>query len=340
LPKRIRLLFSVCLLSFTHGLAEDAPPDGTLISSQLYAFPFSSYSEWTRTMAGKGLADWSTVLEKERFDRFMANETIVGERITYCSDGLKINGFLIQPRKPEGPLPVVIYNRGGTLKWARITFFEILELYNLASQGFVVLASHLRGVGGSEGQCEFAAGDIRDTLNLIKFAKSLPNADTNRIGMWGFSRGALTTYLCLTRDSRIKAAVIHGGEDDAVNAHRRAEFDEFVYPHVLEDYAKDKEKALQKISPHLWAGSIPDDTALLLLHGGSDWRVLPDSALTMAQRLQQLGRSYRLVIYEGGSHSLVEHWQEVRGQIHQWFDRYLKNDNPAPKNQPVPPSEQ
>lgn len=319
--KQLVLVLCAFLLSLP-VFSQEPKSDGVLEERTPYTFPFETHEAWLEAMKGKGIPDWSVIVSKTEYDRYRANQKIVGERITYWSDGLRIKGFLIRPAKVEGRLPVVIYNRGGTMSFGRITFWEILEWYRLAEKGYVILASHLRGSAGSEGNYELGAGDIRDTLNLIKLAASLPEADAQRVGMWGFSRGAITTLLAMKQNPNIKAAALIGGSLDAINSHRRAEFDEHVYPHVIPNYSDDKDAAIKKISATTWAEELPP-APILLLHGTHDERVLPYGAMKMAGKLQKFKRPYRLKIYEGGSHSLLEDFIDVRAEIERWFKRYL-----------------
>lgn len=44
----------------------------------------------------------------------------------------------------------------------------------------------------------------------------------------------------------------------------------------------------------------------------------------MAGHLARLGRTVRLVVYEGGSHTLIEHLAEVRREMDRWFDGRLR----------------
>lgn len=315
-------------------------PDGTLTDRSDYAFPFATHDAWVKEMAGKGIEDWSVVFGKAEYDRFHSGTSVRVERITYESDGLAIKGFLVTPKNRKTPAPLVVFNRGGTLEWSRITFWEILEFCRLAERGYVVVASYFRGCGGSEGVDELGSGDVRDVLNAIKMAESLPLVDTARIGVWGFSRGAVTSYHLLAKEPRIKAAVMVGGVSDASRSHRYQEFDEHVYPKALPGYTQNKEAALRSISPLLWAETLNPNVPILLMHGGADWRVLPEQSLAMATKLQELGRSYRLVIFEGGSHSLLEHVAAFRAQLDDWLDRYVREGQVAPKNKPISPNPQ
>ena len=126
--------------------------------------------------------------------------------------------------------------------------------------------------------------------------------------------------------------MIVGGPTDLVDAPRRAEFYRFVYPHVIRDYARDRTAALTRLSPIRWPERLALRTPILLLQGGDDPRVQPSDALRMACALQQLKRSYRLKLYEGGSHDLFENMEDVRREMDRWFDTYVRDGKPAPLN--------
>ena len=107
--------------------------------------------------------------------------------------------------------------------------------------------------------------------------------------------------------------------------HRRAEFEEHVYPKVLAGFSKDKNRALEKISALYWADTLPASTPILLIHGDQDKRVLVSDSVKMADKLASLDRSHRLRILKGATHSMLEQFGEVRREIDQWFDQYLTN---------------
>ena len=94
-------------------------------------------------------------------------------------------------------------------------------------------------------------GHVSDSLALIGWADKMSNADSTRIGMWGFSHGGFVTLGALKATERLRAAAIVGAPTDLVNTKRRAEFDEFEYPHVIKDYSQDNEGD--------WLGSRPSD---------------------------------------------------------------------------------
>lgn len=143
------------------------------------------------------------------------------QAITYLSDGLKVNGYLVVP-KQGNQLPCVIYNRGGNRAFGALTDGQAaVGLGKIAREGYIVVASQYRGNSGGEGREEFGGADVHDVLNLIPLLEAIPQADTSRIGMYGWSRGGMMTYLALSRTDRIAAAVVGAGMADAFDTVKR-----------------------------------------------------------------------------------------------------------------------
>ena len=134
--------------------------------------------------------------------------------ITYLSDGLKINGLMVKPKK-KGKYPCVIYNRGGNRNFGSLKIAHgAITLGQIAKEGYVVIASQYRGNAGSEGKEEFGGKDVNDITILTEVLKEIEVADTNRIGMYGWSRGGMMTYIALTKTDKIKAVVVGGAVSD------------------------------------------------------------------------------------------------------------------------------
>jgi dipeptidyl aminopeptidase/acylaminoacyl peptidase len=255
--------------------------------------------------------------------------------ITYLSDGLKVKGYLASPKDGK-KLPCVIYNRGGSRSFGALNDEEAVYLLGrIATWGYVVAASQYRGNAGGEGKEEFGGADVHDVLNLIPLLESLPQADTTRIGMYGWSRGGMMTYLALTRTDRIAAAVIGGGSSDQFDGlKRRPDLEKSVYAELIPDYANNKEAALIARSAIRWPEKINKKTPLLLLHGSADWRVHPTEALEMVSALYKSKHPFRFVFFEGGDHGLSEYQEEVNRQIKDWLDHYVRDREPWPSLEP------
>ena len=311
------------------GVAVAVRKRAPIVSLTDYEFPFQNYGEWLAFMDKSKDEAWQgaamrKLVDEQTFARYRDRGTVAAHRLTYRSDGLAINGFIIAPKRCARGCPVVLFAHGGVAKWGRITFFDILEMHRLAERGYIVLASALRGEGGSEGTPNLGAGDRDDMIQLLDVAAHIDGADTTRVGLWGFSRGGGLGYRVLAATDAIDAAVLVGAPSDLVNSKRRAEFHEHVYPGVVDGYEADQDAALRALSATYWPDKLAAKASVLLIHGANDDRVPVDDSLQMAKHLTRLGRPFRLVVPARGSHTLIEHQVHVRKQLDDWFDQHLK----------------
>ena len=174
--------------------------------------------------------------------------------ITYLSDNLKVKGFLAIP-KQKGKYPCLIVNRGENKEFGAIsTKRALLWLGKLANWGYVVVASQYRGNAGGEVRQEFGGANVNDVINLIPWLASIPEADTSRVGIYGWSRGGMLTYLALTKTNKFKAAVIGAGMANAfTNITRRPDMEKYVYSELIPNYWQNKESELKATSAVYWA---------------------------------------------------------------------------------------
>ena len=67
------------------------------------------------------------------------------------------------------------------------------------------------------------------------------------------------------------------------------------------------------------------NTPLLLLQGTADWRVDAGSnALVLAQKLQEHGKTYQLIVYSKDDHQLTLNRADRDKRIVEWFKKYMK----------------
>lgn len=137
--------------------------------------------------------------------------------VSYLSDGLKIYAMMTIPRaeKPPAGYPVVIFNHGYIPPAEyRTTERYVAYVDAFARSGYIVIKSDYRGHGSSQGAAESAYGSpayVIDVLNALASARRYPDADPNRIGMWGHSMGGYITLRAMVVDPNIKAGVIWAG---------------------------------------------------------------------------------------------------------------------------------
>jgi dipeptidyl aminopeptidase/acylaminoacyl peptidase len=286
-------------------------------------------------------------------------EKITLERIVYMSDGLEVEGYVARPAGEDGgKFPCVIVNRGGNRSFGELSPMRAaFMMARLAQRGYVVVASNYRGNGefgrekypgericgecghhiGGEGREEFGGADVNDVLNLIPILEQMPEADSERIGLFGWSRGGMMTYLALRKSDRFKAAIVGAGLSDvAAGLEQRPGMAEHVYSELVPDW-DDPEKraaAIEARSAVEWADELPENTPILVLHGTADWRSDPTQALDIARALLAARRPFRLVMLEGGDHGLTEYRDEVNRLVDQWLDSYVRDGKSWPSLEP------
>lgn len=260
---------------------------------------------------------------KEEFERRKIYAGMECQRIKYMSDGLKVVGHIWKPKNTDGKkLPLIIYNRGGNREFGKNADWMRAGFYTYVSQGFVVIASQYRGNDGGEGREEFGGADVRDVMNLIPLAKSLGYVDMNNLFLLGGSRGGMMTYLALKDGIPVNAAAVVGGVTDlAANGVRRPEMMN-QFRELMPDFERRREEHLQARSAVRWAERI--NVPVLILHGGADWRVETNQALAFAQKLQQLGKTYELIIYAKDDHGLSFNRTNSDDKIIEWFKEHKK----------------
>ncbi len=281
----------------------------------------SGYPVYNRLVEEK---DGVRVLKKE----YEYIDSIDMHFIKYMSDGLKIQGYMAKPKEP-GNYPCIIYNRGGNREYGELLVFHLATILGkLANEGYVVIASQYRGGGLSEGQEEFGGKDLNDVLILPEVLAEIEGADTTKIGMYGWSRGGMMTYLAIPHMQNLKAAVSIGGRSDLTTIDR---FEiENICAELIPNYETNKEEELKKRSAVHFVDKFPTDVPVLLLHGNADWRVKSENSLKLAMEFEKFRIPYRLVIFEGGDHGIREHKLEVDQQVLDWFDKYLKGGAALP----------
>ena len=244
--------------------------------------------------------------------------------ITYKSDSLLVNGIIAEPKR-EGKFPVIIFNRGGNKeigKEAKLkTLFSLIfSSSKLVKEGYVVIASCYRE------DDEFGGKDINDVLNLTNTVKQLRKADSERIGMFGWSRGGMMTYLALKKLNTIKTAVIGNGPTDLEKLiAERPEMETEVCAKLIPNYEKDKKIELEKRSVLYWADELDKNASLLILCGTEDKRVNPNQAESLAVKLTEINYNFILEKFKT-DHKFSSKIKELNELLINWFNTELKKN--------------
>ncbi len=243
--------------------------------------------------------------------------------IKYRSDSLLINGFTIEP-KFGIKSPTVILNRGGNRDFGAWTVGSLIEWGSpIARAGYIIIASQYRGNSGSMGKDEFGGDDVNDVLNLIPIIKEIPQSDTSRIGMYGWSRGGIMNYIVLTKTDKIKTAIIGGAPTDLIKELERRPEMEKVYEELIPNYTTNKVIELEKRSAMFWTDKLCKTSTYLILHGKNDLRVDYSQAIDIEKKLRANNLKTSIKIFDGDDHVLSQNKIEKNRVVLEWLKQNL-----------------
>jgi len=322
----------VQLIAFTSALPVAAQePDGKILNSK----------PWPSLRNYESLDDFARgYFPRPVYDEVRTQKEFDVLEITYASDGLPVRGMLIKPRAPgTRKWPAILFNRGGNGELGSITdnglpcglantsCLDLVDLYQFAKAGFVIIASDYRYQGATLKRDEWGGVEVDDVLNLVPALKSLDYVDPERIYMLGLSRGGTMTYLAIKRGISIKAAAVIGAVTDVkawvdarpdmglVNGNQYIDGFANIWP----DYEHRAGEYYRARSAVYWADQI--NVPVLILHSRTDRMVPVTQALRMAEALQESGKVYALHIYELDGHSLPKNRDDRDRMIVDWFNR-------------------
>jgi dipeptidyl aminopeptidase/acylaminoacyl peptidase len=263
------------------------------------------------------------LLSKEEFEHEKAYAGFECRHATFMSDGLKVAAFIWKPRETEGKkLPLIIINHGGSGDLGKLKPWVHFGYYHYVSSGFVVIGPQYRGVDGGEGHDEFGGADLHDVMNVIPLARSLGYVDMKNVFMVGASRGGMMVYLALKNSIPVNAAAVISGVADLINSGKERPNMVTVYKRLIPDFEKRGDESLRERSAVYWADKI--NTPVLLLQGTADWRVNTSQVLALAEKLQDSGKSYELIVYANDAHGVPLNRADADRRIVEWFRMHMK----------------
>jgi len=242
--------------------------------------------------------------------------------IKYRVNGLMITGYISLPPSDENIYPAIIYCRGGNRDFGTFDRGQLEIQRELASAGFVVLSSQLRGNIFSQGTDEMGGSDLNDILQLIEIAKKLPFVQSQNIGIHGVSRGGTNAYQISRISDDISSVSVIGASVDIRDSHsyRPDKYTRVNLP-LIGDTIEFKLE-YDKRSPILWVEELNEP--LLILHGTDDWRSKIKFVERIIPKLEKHHKIFEHHFIEGGSHGLGTHRDLRDSLIAQWHTKHLQ----------------
>jgi len=277
-----------------------------------------------------------TLSAGSNYDRYLTS---------YQSEGLKIYALLTVPRgeKPRQGWPAIVFNHGYIPpEQYRTTERYVAYVDGFARNGYIVFRPDYRGHGDSEGapsSAYGAPGYTADVLNAVASLQRYPDADPERIGMWGHSMGGTLTLRSMVVSGDIRAGVIWAGVvapyPDLWEVWKRwAADDPTPTPGPDGSTRRWREELLEygsfEENPSFWAAIDPvtylDGLSgpLQLHHGTADDSVPVAFSQDLYARLEQARQTAELYVYEEDNHNLTNNFGTAMQRSVEFFDRYVR----------------
>ena len=265
---------------------------------------------------------------KERFN--MVKNNLICKDFTYEVDGYTVEGYYLKPRNTSNKkLPLIIFNRGGNAEFGYVSFATKLKfIADIAMEGYVIIGSQYRGASSdifNNGLDEVGGADIKDVLTLLDIAKEIPETDTSNVGMIGWSRGVMQSYVASQYIPELKTIVAIAGNSDVEKALVWRPKMERVYQARVPNFEKNRTVELESRSVSKWLDKIPKNMPILLLHGDIDKRVSVEQSKSLAVQLEEINHPHKLVIYPNGKDSLIKYRKKMKQEITSWLKHNLSN---------------
>jgi dipeptidyl-peptidase-4 len=229
------------------------------------------------------------------------------EYVTFKShvDGATLHGRLtLPPNLDRGrKYPVIIgsvYSNTVRNQWGGRTAHPTWGLdQHLAHQGYILLNIDIRGSSGHgkafrQGiRLDYGGIDTEDVYSGVLYLKSLPFADTERVGIWGSSYGGLLTCMSLFKKPGVYKAGVAGAPATNVFHATTGEMRVMMSP-------QDHPKEYANASAVTFAHGLQDH--LMIIHGMRDTVVLFRDSVSLVERLMLLGKDVDFVVVPNSQH--------------------------------------
>jgi len=176
------------------------------------------------------LPDTMPAVAARDFGSFTPMAGVVARRVTFASqyDG-RVTAVVYWPEHHHGKLPavIVVAGHGGS----KSTWYEVYAGLLFASAGAIVVTydpvgedernslheadgrAHDTVLPGLESPARLGGVMIGDVIGAVSYATSMPEVDSDRIAVLGYSMGSFHAALAAGLDPRIRALVLSGGGD-------------------------------------------------------------------------------------------------------------------------------
>ncbi|MDP9366195.1 MAG: S9 family peptidase [Chloroflexota bacterium] len=263
------------------------------------------------------------------------------ERLLIRRDPFEIEAWLLLPPNldPSRRYPVVLDVHGGPNNFHGHRFGAVQQC--LATNGFLVVAANPRG-SSTYGRRftqqvigDWGGEDYLDLMAVLEAVLERPEADADRVGIYGFSYGGYMTAWAIGQSDRFQATVCGAPVFDFSSFYGTSDIGHVFGPMQWGRRPSDDPAWCAARSPAGVAHRARTPT--LILHGEADQRCPIGQGEQMFVALLDAGCEVEFVRYPGGSHLFLssgapEHRRDFLQRTLGWFKTYL--GEPTEQRQP------
>lgn len=227
---------------------------------------------------------------------------------------------------PAKKYPTIIYVYGGphahNVDASRNYLVRGWEVY-MAQKGYLIFVLDNRGSEHRGRDFEnvtfrhLGVEEMKDQMEGVKFLRSLPYVDGDRMGVHGWSFGGfMTTNLMLTYPDVFKVGVAGGPVIDW-------QYYEVMYGERYMDTPQSNPEGYAGSNLRLKAGNLKGKLQIII--GYNDPICVPQHSLSFLRACIDAGTQVDFFVYPGGEHNMYGRDQvHLHERISQYFDDYLK----------------
>lgn len=230
-----------------------------------------------------------------------------------AEDGLELPAIMFKPTdfNPEKKYPAIIYVYGGPGAQQVVDLWRSGRMWNrlLAQEGFFVFVFEVRSGMGKNKSLEtsvyrnaYGMQNVKDILDGVRWLKSMPYIDSDRLGIWGWSGGGCTTLYTMTHSEAFKAGIAVAPVSDW-------HFYDTIYTERYQSTPQDNPEGYKQTSSVLAASNLKGK--LLIVHGTYDDNVHPQNTLAFINNLIEHNIRFELMIYPWRKHGISDNPAQI-----------------------------
>jgi dipeptidyl-peptidase 4 len=224
-----------------------------------------------------------------------------------AADGFPMPAQILKPKNfnPEKKYPVILHVYGGPSAPTVANAWQSGLLYDnlLSREGFVVVGIDNRAATAISKQLENTVmahpgeSETDDFLAGIRWLKSQPWVDANRVGVWGWSGGGTMTLNIMTRSKEIKAGIAGAPVTDW-------RYYDSKWAEALMKLPQDNIAEYDRVSLVKHAANLSGH--LMLIFGSYDDNVHPQNEEAFMNELIKAGKPFEMITYPMRKHGFTD----------------------------------